>query len=333
MSHFTVLVIGDDYEAQLAPYNEEIEVEAYKDHLDEGMIERYHEMYEEDRGVRATGLGEILDWLRERYGDDDDRWGIDDDGLYRMSTYNPDSKWDWYTVGGRWRGYFKLKPEAMDDPDTVAQMGRPGAFDNEAKYDADHTLKKYIDIEGMRALAGDAAGKRWDQAQAVFGELPEALSWQQILAKHTPVEAVVPELAESEGGTAVMAVADTHIQSPPDVDAAREEYHAQPRVAAAHEHDSKCREEDRWDDMLLGWSTDVTQYQVTRESFVQDARDEAISTYAFVIEGKWYAKGEMGWFGMSTDGPKDHLRFVKEFNKMLDELPEDTLLTLVDCHI
>lgn len=28
----------------------------------------------------------------------------------RTTTYNPDSKWDWYQTGGRWAGYFKLKP-------------------------------------------------------------------------------------------------------------------------------------------------------------------------------------------------------------------------------
>ena len=34
---------------------------------------------------------------------------IDADGNI-LSTYNPNSKWDWYEVGGRWRGLLLLKP-------------------------------------------------------------------------------------------------------------------------------------------------------------------------------------------------------------------------------
>ena len=38
--------------------------------------------------------------------------GIDDHGLYALTTYNRDAKWDWYEVGGRWSGFLKLKPGA-----------------------------------------------------------------------------------------------------------------------------------------------------------------------------------------------------------------------------
>ena len=41
----------------------------------------------------------------------------------------------------------------------------------------------------------------------------------------------------------------------------------------------------------------------------------------------------MGWWGMSSDTEDEKDRFVREFNEMFDALPDDTLLTLVDCHI
>ena len=31
----------------------------------------------------------------------------EDDG--QMITYNPNSKWDWYSIGGRWSGFLPLK--------------------------------------------------------------------------------------------------------------------------------------------------------------------------------------------------------------------------------
>jgi hypothetical protein len=35
-------------------------------------------------------------------------------GTYR-TTYNPDSKWDWYVVGGRWNGMVRQKPRDDDE--------------------------------------------------------------------------------------------------------------------------------------------------------------------------------------------------------------------------
>lgn len=50
---------------------------------------------------------EIYQYYRE--GEDEDLY--DEDGN-ELSTYNPDSKWDWFSIGGRWDGYFKLKDAA-----------------------------------------------------------------------------------------------------------------------------------------------------------------------------------------------------------------------------
>lgn len=69
-----------------------------------------------------------------------------------------------------------------------------------------------------------------------------------------------------------------------------------------------------------------------RDAFVQKARDRAISTFAVVRDSKWFAKGEMGWWAAVHD-EKQEGQWLREFNKLLDELPDDTLLTVVDCHI
>ncbi len=31
--------------------------------------------------------------------------GVDDRGLFAISTFNPNAKWDWYEIGGRWDGH------------------------------------------------------------------------------------------------------------------------------------------------------------------------------------------------------------------------------------
>jgi hypothetical protein len=42
--------------------------------------------------------------------------------------------------------------------------------------------------------------------------------------------------------------------------------------------------------------------------------------------------GEWVWFGIVHE-EQDEDEWLKQFNKLIDSLPEDTLLTLVDCHI
>lgn len=59
----------------------------------------------------------------------------------------------------------------------------------------------------------------------------------------------------------------------------------------------------------------------------------SISTYAVVKDGQWQAKGEMGWFGMSSNESSESdwsRKFMEVFKQALDE---NQLITIVDCHI
>ncbi len=52
--------------------------------------------------------GQFEAWGDEYFGGEG--FGIDGDGVpYSMSTYNPNSKWDWWVIGGRWEG--KTNPD------------------------------------------------------------------------------------------------------------------------------------------------------------------------------------------------------------------------------
>lgn len=308
MSHFTVLVIGEDYEGQLAPYNEEIQVEPYKSH--EKDAEWLYGVWEKEHGGhQRPQLEELAAWLSEHWGEP---YECDEDGIFTWSTYSPNSKWDWYSVGGRWTGYFKLTEAAMDRA-TYATLGRPGVFDNELprsfwrgpRYDADVVHKGDVDAEGMRDKAGEIAGDRWDRIHAIIDSHPEIEPWVSVLKR----------IGNDK------------------TDEAREVYHAQPGCLAVREHDDACREEERHEDVLLGWSSGLEEFQISREIYVQRARDEALSPYAFVKDGRWFAPGRMGWWGVSSDTEDERVQFAREFNVMWEELPDDTLLTLCDCHI
>lgn len=330
MSHFTVLVIGENYIEQLAPYDEEIQVEAYKTYEEDPQWlfdawKRRDEPPEAPRSMEEMfdgppplpptdvsmipnpSLEELITWIHEEWGEK--QYGFDADGLYRMTTYNPKSKWDWYEVGGRWSGYFKLKEEVKDRGETLAVIGRPGVFNNPPENDADICRKGDVDAEGMRDEAGERAAHRWDLAHQILDGIEQPLSWKQVCAKHTDSNNVT------------------------DYEAAREEYHAQEGIRVIKEHDQEAMKDDRNEDILAGFMGRVDDFFVTRESFIQDARDACLPTYAYLKDGEWVAPGEMGWWGVSTDGDLDKRRYRQHFNEMWDQLHDDTVLTLVDCHI
>ena len=74
----------------------------------------------------------------EGYEEDD----LDEDGNL-LSTCNPNSKWDWYEVGGRWHGMLLLKPGKTGSRGSPGLM-TPASGNYDAAYAAD------IDFEQMR---------------------------------------------------------------------------------------------------------------------------------------------------------------------------------------
>jgi hypothetical protein len=74
------------------------------------------------------------------------------------------------------------------------------------------------------------------------------------------------------------------------------------------------------------------EYLVPRDEFIALTRAASFIPYAVVKDSKWYGRGEMGWFGISH-GDEDKNAWVKKVSDMLTELPDDTLFTIVDCHI
>lgn len=81
-----------------------------------------------------------------------------------------------------------------------------------------------------------------------------------------------------------------------------------------------------WNYMMYGISADET-----KESYLKK-HDVCFSAYAVLKDGKWFEKGEMGWFGISTNEVSGEEWLVK-LNELLADLPPDTRLTFVDCHI
>ena len=290
MSHFTVLVVGDDVDAQLAPFDENTTTGPRREYLDKRrrvtMAAEYGIADSDDLAALAA---HVEDWT----GYDG---GVDDHGLYILDTTNPDAKWDWYTVGGRRRGFFKLKhgrPGKLG-PDLDHILGGEPAKNHVGR--ADIARKRDIDFDGMRDDAEAKARKTWATYASAIAGTPDARPFEdfeeQVAAK---------KLTEA---------------------AARKAYRAQPRVRAF----------DRAMRPILGPFISLESFPATEEDYVASKRRTAILPFAYVLDGAWYERGEMGWWGLASN-EKPEATWAVEVGRMLESLPDETLLTIVDCHI
>lgn len=68
----------------------------------------------------------------------------------------------------------------------------------------------------------------------------------------------------------------------------------------------------------------------SREQYVN--RHSGFATFAILKDGIWYQRGEMGWWGMTSNEKPDEV-WDKEFSNLINELPDETLLSVYDCHV
>lgn len=238
-----------------------------------------------------------------------------------VNRTNPNSHWDWYQVGGRWSGLLKLKPGAS------GVTGDGGVFGNRAAPGhADSVRKGDIDFDGMRADLEAEAAVRFDKIRALLDQCEgeaDYQSWDKIWAQYMPIN----EKGDYDS-TQVPAL-------PGGSDAARAAYHAQRlnltwrEVVQKVSAEAKARGEEP--DYNLGFIEFDQYVGVPREQYVTQQGLTAGVTYAVVKDGQWYQRGEMGWWGMSSN-EKDKDQWNQEFAALVSGLSDDELLTVVDCH-
>jgi hypothetical protein len=298
MSHFCVLVIGENVEEQLAPYCESDEQftvfqptgqEAFEKFKQEypDSYKNYLEGYEEYKKECETNGDQALNLI--------DHWAEDwhgaqihptDESLGFGYFTNPNAKWDWYEIGGRWSGFFKVK--AGTNGQKFGQYFH-GAPETATDY-ADIVSIENWDITGLREETRQNAEQFYDKLEGVLKgrQLP---SWSEILENNSN-----------------------------DITLARNEYHSNEVMMDLRAAEIYCFGDLR------------EEFKNSRQEYVDSMVEAAGVPFSVVKDGTWYQKGEMGWFGMSHN-EKEEDSWNKEFWSILSSLPPDTTLTLVDCHI
>lgn len=109
MSHFSVAVFhrkDQDIDELLAPFDENKQVEPYISYTRQEAIDYARKNYK-------SCAGKSDDECWHAMADDASEGMVDSEGNI-LSTYNPQSKWDWYCEGGRWGGYLKAGGQRRD---------------------------------------------------------------------------------------------------------------------------------------------------------------------------------------------------------------------------
>ncbi len=263
MSHFTVLVVGENPEQQLAPFQENNMGDCPKEYLQffDVTDENFAEWQSETCDRLVLPSGDLVSPYKDEYAnknlqrievpksqafpsfqqymEDYCGYKVNAEGRYGYWE-NPNRKWDWYQLGGRWSNMFLLKDGSRSDQARKKDIDFAVMLENN-KRNAETAYKKY-------------------QLELSLGNNPHPYFKYDIENVGTRDE---PELE-------------------------------------------------------------------SLEAYVE--RKTTIATFAVVYNGKWHEQGEMGWWGVVFD-EKDTGTWDREFNALLESLPDETLLSNYDCHI
>lgn len=206
--HFTVMVIADDIEKALTPFKEEASEEyltfteeearlvaEYETESVEQLKDSEGKLYwpyeyrfrnkEAEDYIDPETLEKVTIPLKEMYETFDifaEVYGGFSERDPKMGKYgcwsNPNAKWDWYQVGGRWYGSLLLKQDT--DLDTAwYRVGEPSWGNPDARslrngrYWVDAAEAGIIDWEGMRAIHLEEGRSNWTKFQAKLSINPD----------------------------------------------------------------------------------------------------------------------------------------------------------------
>lgn len=289
MSHFTVLVVTEDgseeqMTTELKPYHEfectGLDDEYVQDIDITGMARRDHAKHGNGAPFKEFCL-DFFGYEPVHHGFEPDTTGAHKYGYVMLDEKgdiakvvqrtNPNAKWDWWVLGGRWAGQL---------------LHKNGSRMN--------TLRKGdLDIEALEQKAIDHARSKY------------RLVHEKIIQGEQPI--TFEKMKEKIGGD--------------DYDAVKEAYWAQPAMARFSELPS---------DERPGFFFDPQEYAISEEEYVDNARIEAFSTHALLMNGNWSERGEMGMFATMTNEDEN---WGSIFRQVFATIPDDAFISVVDCHV
>lgn len=354
MSHFSVLVTGPDVKTQLAPYEERGDDHTYL--ADTDITKQARAEYAKSTKLRLQNnvTGELVD-------------PFDEDGAYlsqfcrNRELYVPPGFTELYVPSSQclteleWALNYYEYPIFNDnyliDGVAVRNKGAPSLDEKAYEYgyikatgagklikvvkrhnpnakwdwfiESNDSYSRWQErfelIDGSRSSMTTVGQVNWAKmmidAQALAGEYHDRAlavkgdrsyhTWRSLIAEATPEGADWPE----------------------NMDVVRAQYHNQ---------ESR---KDLLADQVLAALSEKAYFNLdetlvmSRDDYVRLMGLRSIATYALLHDGVWYEPGKMGWFGVSSETPETELAYLNQYADIVLKLPENTPISVVDCHI
>lgn len=295
MSHFAVIVIGDNIESQLEKFDENLETPRYVKFTKEQLIaEGRKEIEDYKNGLYSEYLADPekytsecqneahinyitnefpkkLEWTDEQvYQDQVENYEPEDIGKNGevYSTRNPNSKWDWYEIGGRYAARLILKEGVTKETEPNFSWG----WDVKAKSEA---------LSENRVDSAKVGDLDWSKMHLCEETYNKAIRFWEM------------------------------------------------KVEGAEPITDKEKEELEWDWYRDGYYEDRYGDKETYAKCVS-----SFTAWAVVKDGEWYEKGQMGWFGSSDETHDEAVDWdMNMYDRFIKDLDPETVITFVDCHI
>ena len=263
--------------------------------------------------------GERRDWWPEsaKEGDRyDDESGCGGTGRV-MSTYNPESKWDWWTVGGRWNGYFKPEWDPTKDEANLEECwhckGTGFRKDERALgWARDKAFAQWIEDSGLTEEEKGELKDLW-----VDNDSPLKGLGQKVLSTGLLFDwiAKVPDAIGEPVGLAFRAI----------VKRTREEGYPCNGCTDGKSIKFPSNQEQRG---VISSVTKVLQLNKEGHNVIPFAILTHREDYG---DHQWMQRGEMGWWAVVHDG-KDQDDWKSQVLQVLEDHIGDAAI-IVDCHI
>ena len=226
---------------------------------------------------------------------------LEDGKLYTFT--NPNAKWDWWQIGGRWRGHFNMKPKynfLYDDRKLAKEKGylkgNP-SFYNEGKIVEGYDVIKKgdIDLETGFEEKFQEKLKHFEIYLSVAKQYPDYKSWDEF----------------TKDGY---------------VDGVREAYWSQPILKELQTRLKEvCPDQYNWNS-----PKPETFCNGNYQAYKDKIRYQTFGTYAILKDKQWLQKGDMGWWGCDSNVDSD---WETKWFEIFNSIPDDHWIVVVDCHI
>ena len=124
--HYVVHVFhqaDDDLDDIMSPFYEELEVEPYKEYTSRKSFDSAVKWFAEKKETFESTEKMLEQWHGGEHFFDGELSNVLDEeadtGYYSWTTQNPNSHWDWWVVGGRWKNYFTHEDSEDTGKNTV----------------------------------------------------------------------------------------------------------------------------------------------------------------------------------------------------------------------